>query len=281
VSKLGRVIGFSAEAGIWIAGAALIASAAGMHWSVDLPKVDLSGLIPAKSAAVASGSPGTSVAPSASIKAVASATPVPSATAATVLARYQAFATNPGRQYFLAISATLNSRNVNGSSKTTVSGTAAGNGNDCSTSLSAVSAGASRKSEVVLLGSDVYERSNDGAWSKRTRESGLTCEEMGLLMQTNLVDKGKETKNGQPAHRLEVADPVQFSSGIEKLETGVTGQTLTQVTMSVWVKDDGTPIAVKFGGSHSQPNNGVPTQVTYTYDYTITKTSGVTISPPI
>ena len=61
MSKLGGVIAFSAEAGIWIAGAALIASAAGMHWRVDLPSVDLDALTGAKSSAAASGSPGASL----------------------------------------------------------------------------------------------------------------------------------------------------------------------------------------------------------------------------
>ena len=61
VSRLGSAIAFGAEAGIWIAGAALIASAAGMHWSVDLPSVDLDALTGAKSSAAASGSPGASL----------------------------------------------------------------------------------------------------------------------------------------------------------------------------------------------------------------------------
>jgi len=61
VSRLGSAIAFGAEAGIWIAGAALIASAAGMHWSVDLPTVDLDALTGAKSSAAASGSPGASL----------------------------------------------------------------------------------------------------------------------------------------------------------------------------------------------------------------------------
>jgi 4-hydroxybenzoate polyprenyltransferase len=61
LSKLGGVIAFSAEAGIWIAGAALIASAAGMHWSVDLPAVNLDALTGAKSSASTSGSPSASL----------------------------------------------------------------------------------------------------------------------------------------------------------------------------------------------------------------------------
>jgi hypothetical protein len=61
LSKLGGVIAFSAEAGIWIAGAALIASAAGMHWSVDLPDVNLSALTGSSPSAAASGSPGASL----------------------------------------------------------------------------------------------------------------------------------------------------------------------------------------------------------------------------
>ena len=61
VSRLGSAIAFGAEAGIWIAGAALIASAAGMHWSLDLPSVDLDALTGAKSSAAASGSPGASL----------------------------------------------------------------------------------------------------------------------------------------------------------------------------------------------------------------------------
>lgn len=61
VSRLGSAIAFGAEAGIWIAGAALIASAAGMHWSVDLPTVDLDALTGAKSSASTSGSPSASL----------------------------------------------------------------------------------------------------------------------------------------------------------------------------------------------------------------------------
>ncbi|HEX7611294.1 MAG TPA: hypothetical protein VF371_00880 [Candidatus Limnocylindrales bacterium] len=61
MSRLGNAIAFGAEVGIWIAGAALIAGAAGMHWSVDLPSVDLDALTGAKSSAAASGSPGPSL----------------------------------------------------------------------------------------------------------------------------------------------------------------------------------------------------------------------------
>jgi len=61
LSKLGGVIAFSAEAGLWIAGAALIASAAGMHWSVDLPAVNLSALTGSSPSAAASGSQAASL----------------------------------------------------------------------------------------------------------------------------------------------------------------------------------------------------------------------------
>lgn len=58
MGKLGRVIGFSAEASLWIAGAALVAGSVGMHWNVDLPKVDLSGLVPANATPAASAGHG-------------------------------------------------------------------------------------------------------------------------------------------------------------------------------------------------------------------------------
>jgi len=60
VGKFGGMIGLSAEAGLWIAGAALVAGSVGMHWNVDLPKVDLSGLMPASTAPAASAGHGAS-----------------------------------------------------------------------------------------------------------------------------------------------------------------------------------------------------------------------------
>lgn len=60
MSKLGSATAFAAEAALWIAGAALVAGAAGAHWKVDVPNVDLSGLLGSTPSASASAGPSAS-----------------------------------------------------------------------------------------------------------------------------------------------------------------------------------------------------------------------------
>ena len=81
MSKLGSATTFAAEAALWIAGAALVAGAAGMHWTVDVPNVDLGGLMGSSPSAAASVGPGASHSAGAiATSPVPTATPRPHAT---------------------------------------------------------------------------------------------------------------------------------------------------------------------------------------------------------
>ena len=57
MSKLGGFTAFAAEAALWVSGAALIASAAGAHWSFDPSTVDLGKLLGSGPSPTASTSP--------------------------------------------------------------------------------------------------------------------------------------------------------------------------------------------------------------------------------
>ncbi len=90
MSKLGSAIVFSAEAAIWIAGAALIASAAGMHWRVDIPTVDLGAVMGPKPSATASGSPAPTSAATLTRSPKPGSSPTAAPSVSPIAAKYQA-----------------------------------------------------------------------------------------------------------------------------------------------------------------------------------------------
>jgi hypothetical protein len=269
LGKLGSATAFAAEAAIWIAGAALIASAAGARW--DMPKVDVEGLLGRSSASPASSG---SAAPTATV------VPAPPPTPATALARFLSYAGQPDMQYAMTASGQWSYENSRTSWSVKWKGSMIASYNDCSESWTSTQGSKTSTQDAIIAGEFVYERTGKAPWTKDARSNNQTCEQVGLVRYSGLVDKGIETKAGKSVHRLEVADPIQFGSYYEKFSTRTTGQTLTQVTMSIWVKEDGLPVAIRLSGSHNQAINGTATHVTYVDDYTVTKTTGATIAPP-
>jgi hypothetical protein len=278
LSRVGGITAFAAEASLWLAGAAIVAGAAGAHWSMpSLPTVDLGSL-------VAQTSPGASTAPGGSPGASDGLTVAspgtssgPGASPATILARYEADTHSASFQFSATYTQALTIHTADGTVKLTATGWGAGAGGDCSEGWATSDL---RYDDLVLVGSNSYERIDNGAWTQSARQQGGTCEMVGLFRYTGLVDKGLQPKNGAQLHRLEVSDPVQFGSDYEKFESKATGQTATQATLVVWVKDDGSPVALQISASYNATVNGLPGTVLDSRDYVVTKLSGVTITAP-
>jgi hypothetical protein len=278
VSKLGGVIAFSAEAGIWIAGAALIASAAGMHWSVDLPVVNLSALTGSSPSAAASGSQAASASASASV-AVKSPIPGASPTMSPIVGKYLAVVARPDFQF---------KGKYTSSTTFTLSGTAYDDSQTGTMSYKAGDATDSRTETIngsvttygyVYLGPTQYKSTNGAAWIKSARPaSDIASNKLLFTPSMPLVDKGVETKNGAQLHRLEIADPDAFSTAMLKTSDGATA---AQLKYTVWVADDGTPADFKIEGWMQMLVSGVSTKATTVEEFLVTATSGVTITAPI
>jgi len=268
LSKFGGFTAFSAEAALWVAGAALIAGAVGAHWS--MPNVDVAGLV------AASTSPGASVS-HAPTSPTPKAKPTPSPSPLPPLDAYLKLVVRSDFQFEATSKETVS---FNG--KAVISGTESGiesaHGDDCS-SVQNYTGGSYAKLQVVMIGSDEYKKTDNAAWTKTAR-GNLTCDPIFLLRYTGLADKGTDTKNGVKTHRLEVSDAVQYSSYYEKHVEGLAG-TLAQSTLKIWVKDDGTPVAVETVLSYTPTVNGVARPTVINTSYAFTKFSGVTITAPI
>ena len=253
MSRLGSMTAFTAEAALWVAGAALIAGAAGMHWSVDLPAVNL---FPA-----------------------ASASPPPSPAASTQpVVRFKAFLAKPTLQFVAKIDETATISGASILIQETITGTLSYRSGDASSSLTNKILGVTKTQDQVMLGKTTYLRENGGKWSKRNRVPGDTAgtPEMLSASQT-LNDAGLEARNGVQLHRIEAIDTSALGAA---LATGGTGRQY-RVTLVFWVADDGTPAAVDLAGTYQDTVNGAPVTVTFEQHWTITATSGVTITAPI
>jgi hypothetical protein len=276
VSKLGGVIAFSAEAGIWIAGAALIASAAGMHWSVDLPAVDLTTLTGSSPSAAA---PGSQLASASASAAVNSPKPVASPTISPIVGRYLAVVAKPDFQfkgeYTSSTTFTLSGTAFDDSQTGTMSYKAG----DTTDSRTETINGAVSTYDYVFLGSTQYESRDGAAWTKSARPaSDVASTKLLFTPALTFVDKGVETKNGTSLHRLEIADQDAFSAAMLKTSDGASA---AQLKYTVWVADDGTPADFKLEGWMQTPVSGVSTKVTTVEEFSVTATSGVTITAPI
>jgi len=272
VGRLGRAIGFSAEAGIWIAGAALIAGAAGMHWSVDLPAVDLSTLTGAKSSAAASGSPSASTA-------VKSPTPAPSPTVSPIVSKYLAVVAGPDFQFKAKFNETLTFTLNETSYNDVHTGTMSYRGGDTSDSHTETINGVVAKYDYVSLANAQYESKNGAAWTKSARPATDVASNRLLFTPTMaFVDKGVETRAGAQLHRLEIADVNAFSKAMLNTSDSATG---AQLKYTVWVTDEGTPADFKIEGWEQALVSGVSTKVTTVEEFLVTATSGVTIAAPI
>lgn len=276
MSKLGGITALAAEAALWITGAALIASAAGMHWSMDLPGVDLSGLTGSTPSAAASASHTAGTSPSLAVK---SGAPGASPTISSVVQKYQAYVARPGFQ-FKAKYADSQTFTLNGTPYLiTQSGTMSYEAGDDSDSRRETVNGTVTTFDYVHIGSFTYESKNGAAWTKSARsDADIASDKLQFAPSMLFVDMGVETKNGAQLHRLEVADPTAFSKALLKTTSGGTD---AQVTYTAWVQDDGTPAAFRVEGWVVEPVSGVSTKITVVEEFRLIATSGVTITAPI
>ncbi len=271
MGKVGIVTAFAAEASLWLAGAVIVAGAAGTRWDMPaMPAIDLGGLI-----APSSLDAGPSQSASASL---AVESPSGSPAAATALARYLAYTGRPGFQYAVTFTGSSSYRTTKGTTRYSLTGSEAGAGKDCSESSTNSTNRTSH--QIVLVGQNQYERVDNGPWQHEGRLPGDTCEAAGSFRYQSLVDKGLELKNGARLHRLEVADSAQFGSYYEGLEAEADSRTAFQDTLIIWVHDDGSPAAFRLSRSYDQILSSTLTTVTYTCDYVVTKLSGVAITAP-
>ena len=278
MSKLGGTTALVAEAAIWIAGVALIASAAGMNWETDLQNAlnELTGSTPQPETS-AGPSAGASTSPTAAV--VASLAPGASPTLSPLAAKYQAYVARADYQirakYTSVTSYTLNGSPV----QIDTSGTISYKAGDIADSSRVTAAGRVTTYDIVALGSVQYRSQNGGAWTKSARSaSSAAFDKLSLAPAMLFVDMGVEVKNGASLHRLEVADAAAYSTAYLKARAGATG---AQATCTVWVTEDGTPADFKIEGWVEEPVQAVSTKTTFVTEYRIIDTSGVTITAPI
>jgi hypothetical protein len=250
---LGGVTAFAAEAALWVAGAALIAGAAGMHWSVSLPALDI---LP-----VSSTQQPATLAPS-----------TPSVT------HLKAFLARPTLQFNARLNQTSTISGPNILIQETTTGTISYRSGDVSSSLTTTILGAVKTVDQVSLGTSTYSRESGGKWSKRARVAADTAGSAEMLSATQgLNDAGIDTKNGEQLHRIEAVDTRAYAAA---LQTGSTRSNY-DLTLVFWVADDGTPIAIDVAGTYQDVVGEARVTVTVDQQWTITATTGVNIAAPI
>jgi len=243
LSRVGSITAFAAEASLWIAGAAIIAGAAGAHWAT--PSVDVDSLV-------------AQVWPGASPSLVASYT------SKVTASDFQASGSIAG-----TVSVTSGGQKTDG----TYSGTFKIKGNDSSSTMTMTVGGSKSTGDQVSVGGSDYSRTNNGAWTKSASSS--TGFSFSLLTAGGVTDKGVETHTGQRLHHLDLVKPPNAKS----LFSDPNMATGTYVVV-LWAKDDGTPAGMTVSGSWSQAVNGASAQETISLDYSFDTLSGVTIEAP-
>jgi hypothetical protein len=242
LSRLGSITAFAAEASLWLAGAALVAGAAGAHW--DMPSVDLDSLA-------------AQVWPGASPSLVFSYT-------SKISADFQASGSIAG-----TVTVTISGKKVDG----TYSGVFKQRGNDGSSTMTMTFPGSTTTGDEVSVGDSVYTRTDGGKWTKQPRSSaGLS---FANLVAGGLTDKGVETHNGLRLHHLDPVKPPDTKSlfSSPNMATGT-------FAVVLWAKDDGTPTGFTVSGSWSEEVDSAPAQSTISLDYNFDALSGVTIEAP-
>jgi hypothetical protein len=260
---------FTAEAALWVTGAALIASAAGAHWSFDPSSVNISKIIGPGPTATAAASP-----------TVPPVAPGASPTVPPVVAKFLAIVAQPDFQF---------KAKFNNDVTFTLNGTAMVENQNGTMSYKAGDATDSHREtwngkvdtyDYVYVGSAQYESIDGAAWAKSVRPaSDIASDKLMFTPGVAFVDKGVETKNGQQLHRLEIADPAAFSKAL--VQDSTSGTTDAQVTYTVWVTEAGTPADFLLAGWVQAPVNGISTKATMTEEFRVVATSGVTITAPI
>jgi hypothetical protein len=265
MGKLGRLTAFAAEAALWVTGAALVAGAAGAHWNVD-PAAALNDIL-----AQPSESPSISAGPTLA--------PGASATASPVALKYMAYVARPDFQFRAKSTEAIS---VTSAGKTVVmdmDGTLSYRAGNVIDSHRETVAGAVTTEDYVYVGDQQYESKNGAAWVKSPRPATEKASDKMLFAPTSrFVEAGVETKNGLQLHRLQVADATAFDKAIVKATDGATD---ADMTLTVWVGDDGAPAAIRLEGWIVATVNGVAAKETTDSELRIVTTSGVTIAAPI
>lgn len=269
MSKLGSLTAFAAEAALWVTGAALIASAAGAHWSFDPSSVNIDKIIgPGPTPTVAASPTVPPLAPD--------ATP----TTSPAITKFLAIVAQPDFQFKAKFSNDV-TFTLNGTAMVeNQNGTMSYKAGDSTDSHRETWNGKVDTYDYVYVGTAQYESKDGAAWVKSVRPaSDIASDKLMFAPVVAFVDKGVETKNGRQLHRLEVADPAAFSKAMVQASTS--GTTDAQVTYTVWVAEDGTPADFLLAGWVQAPVNGVSTKATMTEEFRVIATSGVTITAPI
>lgn len=265
MGKLGRLAAFTAEAALWVTGAALVAGAAGAHWNVD-PSSALNDIL-AQPSASPSISAGPTLAPGAS------------ATASPAALKYMAYVARPDFQFRAKSTEAIS---VTSAGKTVVmdlNGTVSYKAGNVVDSHRETVAGAVATEDYVFVGDQQYESKNGAAWVKSARPATEKASDKLLFAPTSrFVEAGVETKNGLQLHRLQAADTTALNNAIVKANDGATD---ADMTLTVWVGDDGAPAAIEVAGWEEEPMSGVSTRITADEQFRIVATSGVVIAAPI
>jgi hypothetical protein len=273
VSKLGGVTLFAAEAALWVTGAAMVAGMAGAHWSVDIP-VDMSSLTGQTPAPTAS----PSASPSASIS-IQTLAPGASPTASPLVAKYQAYVAAANYQFAAKYTAAAKSTVGGKPVEVDLSGTMSYRAGDDSDFSRVTTDGTVNTDDTIAVGSSKYERINGGAWAKSARAAtDSASDRLTFAPKALFLDDGVEAKNGLQLHRLDIADPVAFSTAMVKVSSGATA---AQFVYTVWVDDNGVPAAIHVEGTITGKVAGVSASTTLIEDFRVIATSGVTITAPI
>jgi hypothetical protein len=268
VGKLGGFTAFAAEAALWVTGAALIASAAGAHWSFD-PSAEIGKFIGPGPTPTVSASP--TVPPLA---------PGASPTISPIVSKYLAIAAQPAFQIRAKFNNDMTFTMSGTAYQMNQNGTLSYKGGDATDSHRETLNGAVNMYDYVYLGQAQYESKNGAAWTKSARPANdIASDKLMFAPTMAFADKGVETKNGVQLHRLEVADPAAFSKAV--VQTSTSGATDAQMTYTVWVGDDGIPAAIELAGWEDGMMQGVSVRVTADEQFRIVATSGVTIAAPI
>lgn len=251
MGRLGSATAFTAEAALWVAGAALIAGAVGMHWSVELPALNL---LPA-----ASQQPHS-----------------PAATTQPVV-HLHAFLAKPTFQFKATIDETASISGAGILTKVADNGRVTYRSGDATSSMTTTILGVSSTEDLVILGNFTYTRDNGGKWTKRTRVAADRGGSAEMFSPTQpLIDKGLEMKSGIQLHRLEAADTIPLGNA---LASGT--RSGYRISLVFWTAEDGTLEDMEVVGTYQDIVSETPVTVTMDQNWTITATSGVTITAPI
>jgi len=260
MGKLGGMTAFTAEAALWVTGAALVASAAGAHWDFD-PSGQISRIIAGPTA-----SPGQSAGPTLA--------PGASPTISPTVQKFNAFSSRTDIQYKEKVSITANATVAGQALSISESGTSLHSGGNDSSSLRTTANGAVTTTDSVSIGGTTYTSENGGPWEKGVRKPSDNV----LDGSTAFVDAGLEIKNGEQLHRLELTDATAFNNGMKNSLVGVTD---AQFTLTAWARDDGWPALVVADGWAEMVVKGTTVRLTMKIEMRTIPMSGVTITAPI